>query len=263
MRSDAVRLEETRLRGIADIKDYPWFKERHRVFPAIFEDRGHRRILDLSAGAGCAALRIKESYPAEILCNDICPACLSILAKAGLPTISFNLDDPATAFPFPDGSFDAAVSLVTIEHLIHPDHFLEETRRVLAPGGRLYISTPNYAAPEFMVKMLLSGRSFHDPLASAEERYEFFGHVRYFTYRTLRDYVRSFGFALEAVYIAKPGGSSRFLALRAKSKVKAAAYRALMTARHRVLPPRWAAEPILCFRKPGVAPGGKTRKVVL
>jgi SAM-dependent methyltransferase len=41
------------------------------------------------------------------------------------------------------GSFDAVVFLQTIEHVIDPAAVLEHFRRLLAPGGVAYISTPN------------------------------------------------------------------------------------------------------------------------
>ncbi len=146
MRKDAIQLEETRLQGIKSIQDYPDVHERHRVFPAIFEDRQHKTILDVAAGVGCAAQRIQENYPADLLCNDITPTCLTILQQLGIPTVSFDLDDDERPFPFPDGHFDAIISLATIEHLLHVDHFLRETHRILNNDGYLYLTSPNYAA---------------------------------------------------------------------------------------------------------------------
>lgn len=263
MRADAIEIEERRLEGIEDIRDYRWFKERHRIFPAVFEDRHHKKIIDLSAGVGCAARRIRDQYSTDIVCNDITPTCLKVLRKLDLETVSFSIDDLDVPFPFPDGHFDCIVSLVTIEHLLNVEHFLKETSRILAPGGFLYISAPNYGAPEYALKLLVTGRSFHDPLGPVEDAYEFFGHIRYFTYKTLRDYVTSFGFTLDTVYIALPAGSSRYQALYERSKLLALSYRYLMWTRHHLLSPRWASEPVLCFEKgPGHA-GRKSRKVVL
>jgi SAM-dependent methyltransferase len=259
----AIQLEERRLSGINDIKEYPWFKERHRVFPAIFENRQHKLILDISAGVGCVAQRIQDNYPGELICNDISPTCLKILTKMGVPTVSFDIDDNEKSFPFPEGHFDAIISLVTVEHLLSPDHFLKETYRILQDEGFFYISTPNYAAPEYVAKLLISGRTFHDPLSSEESRYEFYGHVRYFTYKTLLEFVGSFGFTADTVYIALPGGSTRFQKLESASKLKALLYRYAMILRHHILPPRWASEPIICFRKTHKKLQRKLRKVVL
>ena len=59
MNENAVYLEEERLHGLERSDDFPSFHERHRVFPAIFEDRQHKRIIDTSAGVGYAAQHIE------------------------------------------------------------------------------------------------------------------------------------------------------------------------------------------------------------
>lgn len=51
-----------------------------------------------------------------------------------------------TALPFADGSFDVVVSNHVIEHVGGPDEqrrHLAEARRVLRPGGVLYLAAPN------------------------------------------------------------------------------------------------------------------------
>ncbi len=264
MRDDAVQLEESRLQGIDELEQYPWFKDRHRVFPAVFENRQHKRVLDISAGVGCAAQNIRQHYPAEILCNDISPTCLKILHQLGIPTVSFDIDNPDARFPIADGDFDAVISLVTIEHLMHPDHFIRETKRILREGGYLYISTPNYACLYYALKLWLDGRSFHNPLSSDEStRYEFYAHIRYFTFNTLLEFVSSFGFGLDTVYIALPEWNSHYRALLAKSKPKALLHRHSRWLMYHLLSPRWTAEPILCFQKGNTRKNGRLRKVVL
>lgn len=259
-----MKLEETRLDGLDDLEAYPSFRERHRVFPEVFEDRGHSRILDTSAGVGCAAHRIKERYPGEVLCNDISPSCLRILRRLGLRTVSFNIDDERAAFPFPEGHFDALISLATIEHLIHINHFLSEIHRILSDEGYFYISAPNYASLVYLPRLVVSGRSFHDPLSECPiSRYEFYAHVRYFTYRTLLEFVSSFGFVPDTVYLPLPEGSSRYRSLYSDSKCKALAFRWSMKLLYNLLPPRWAPEPIICFRKASNSTDGRLRKVVL
>jgi SAM-dependent methyltransferase len=48
-----------------------------------------------------------------------------------------------TALPFPDGTFDAALHIVTIEHLSEPARALREIGRTLAPGGLLLVAAPH------------------------------------------------------------------------------------------------------------------------
>jgi 2-polyprenyl-3-methyl-5-hydroxy-6-metoxy-1,4-benzoquinol methylase len=265
VRGDSVALEEERLSGIEAVEDYPSFHERHRIFPALFEDREHKRILDVAAGAGCSADRIQRNYPAEVLCNDASPTAIRILQNMGLNTVSFDLDDANSPFPLEDGSFDAVVALATIEHMINVDHFVREIHRVLADNGYFYVSAPNYNGINYVVPLLLKGKGLHDPLSPVRtSRYEFYAHVRYFTYRTLLEYVSSFGFVPEAVYLAVPQDSTRYRVLQERSKAKALAYRLSMKTFYTVCSPRWAPEPVLCLRK-GTADGGvaKPRKVVL
>ena len=45
--------------------------------------------------------------------------------------------------PYPDGSFDAALSFQVIEHVEDDSHYVAEIRRVLASSGVLYLTTPN------------------------------------------------------------------------------------------------------------------------
>lgn len=262
MRTDAITLEEKRLEEVNSLDSYTQFHERHRIFPALFADRNHKKIMDLSAGVGVVARRIKEQYPADLICNEISPKCLSLLKEAGHQTTSFDLDNPEKPFPLKDGEMDAVISLATIEHLMNVDFFIEQIHRILKEDGYLYISAPNYNGIIYILNLLKNGKSFHDPMHPID-RYEFFGHVRYFTYRTLKEFVESYGFVLDSVYLAKPQSSTKFQKLHQRSKTKAAIVRWGMTTMYRLVSPRWASEPVLCFRKGQNTKNQKPRKVIL
>jgi len=262
MRKDATNLEETRLKGVKKIEDYPSYRERHRAFPSIFEERNHKRILDVAAGVGCAAQRINDLYPGFVVCNDITDTCLEILCQQGLTTLSFDIDDNNQSFPFAQNSFDAIVSLATLEHVINLDRHLSEMHRILNDDGYLYISSPNYASLVFSPRFLINGRAFHNPLNDSD-RYEFYAHVRYFTYRTLLEFVSSFGFSPIAVYLPLPSKSSYYQSLASRSKPKALAFRYGMWFMYRFMSPRWASEPILCFQKSDNRGNMKIRKVLV
>jgi len=262
MRKDAIKLEEGRVSDEELSDNFPPFKERHRVFPAVFEDRNHRRILDLAAGIGYVTQRLMDQYPATVISHDISPSCLKYLHKRGAVTLGFDLDNAEAGFPFASDSFDAVISLVTIEHLLFVDEFLSEINRILSDGGYLYISTPNYAAPEYLVEPVLHGRAYHHPF-SPESRYEFLAHVRYFTFKTLGMMVDSHGFALDSVYLPIPDGSERYQQLTAQSKLKASAFRNLMWLKARIMPLDRASEPILCFQKTSTPRSPRFRKVIL
>lgn len=261
MRKDAIEIEEARVGGVHELNDYKKFRERHRIFPDVFENRKHKTILDIAAGVGVVGKRIKDYYPSDLLCNDISPTCLNCMEKMGIKTTSFDIDNSETPFPFSNGCIDAVIALATIEHVIHIDHFMKEIHRILSKNGHLYISAPNYSGVLYLLPFLISGKTFHDPLSEGS-KYEFYAHVRYFTYNTLLDFVSSFGFHIDSVYLPIPEGSSNYQALKAKSKLKAMVFRLTMKSLYTLFSPRWASEPVLCFRKSRTA-NRKIRKVIL
>jgi ubiquinone/menaquinone biosynthesis C-methylase UbiE len=62
----------------------------------------------------------------------------------------------AKALPFAARSFDRVFSVETLEHVFRPDRpaVYAELARVLKPGGKLVLSTPNYSSPIEAVKRL-------------------------------------------------------------------------------------------------------------
>jgi len=62
----------------------------------------------------------------------------------------------AKALPFRDATFDRAFSVEMMEHVFRPDRprVFDEIARVVKPGGRVAISTPNPDSPIEMVKRL-------------------------------------------------------------------------------------------------------------
>ena len=84
----------------------------------------------------------------------------------GFPATRLDLNE---GVPFPDGSFDLVVILEVLEHVVRAEHALGEIWRVLVPGGRLLLSTPNHAFYKSRVRAL-KGR----PLGMEGEHYRFF-----------------------------------------------------------------------------------------
>ena len=73
----------------------------------------------------------------------------------------FNIEQDE--FPFPDASFDFVLFCEIIEHLLmDPARVMREIRRVLRPGGRLILTTPNVARLENVARML-GGANIYDP----------------------------------------------------------------------------------------------------
>jgi SAM-dependent methyltransferase len=256
MRPDAQVLESGRTTRLT-LENYPWLHERHRIFPEVFESRAHREIFDISAGIGVVAKRILDHYPCSLTCNEVDSTCLDQLKSMKLNLISFDLDS-GEPFPVADGSFDAIICLATLEHLINIDHFVKELRRILSDDGRLYFSVPNYASLYWLIP-LLRGRTFHDPFGE-RSRYEFYAHIRYFTFHTVVDFMSHFGFFVDTVYLPLPEGSTKFQQIRKKSRVLGFCIRCFFKCLY-LVSPRWHQEPVICFSKQ--RPQGKMRVRIL
>lgn len=99
------------------------------------------RLLDVACGPGIVAEALVGTAQ-EIVGVDATPEMVALarerLRKAGAPNASFR-EGTAEALPFPDGSFDAVVTRLSLHHLPHVPAALGEMRRVLKSGGRLVV----------------------------------------------------------------------------------------------------------------------------
>lgn len=99
-----------------------------------------KAVLDIACGEGYGAASLRESGAASVVGVDIAESvCEHARRRYGLQCIVGN----AEAIPLPAQSCDIVVSFETIEHVPNPALFLDETRRVLRPGGILILSSPN------------------------------------------------------------------------------------------------------------------------
>jgi ubiquinone/menaquinone biosynthesis C-methylase UbiE len=150
------------------------------------DDLREKCVLDIGCGYGWFELHalskgVRRIVGTEITDND-------------LATARLHLQDPRAEFavagalklPFPDASFDTVVSWEVIEHI--PKHteneMFAEARRVLKPGGVLFLSTPHRSV-------------WSNTLDPA---WWLIGH-RHYTPRTLETIARANGFRVEECQI--------------------------------------------------------------
>ena len=101
-------------------------------------------VLDLGCGAGfdafVAALTVGPS--GRVAGVDLSPEMLAVAergrAAAGLSTVEFRQAD-AEALPYPDASFDVALSNGVLNLIPDKPAALRDVFRVLKPGGRLQV----------------------------------------------------------------------------------------------------------------------------
>lgn len=123
------------------------------VSPAVFQQHvaryrfaarfAHNKlVLDAACGVGYGTAILAE-VATHVWGVDVKPGCIMFAEQTyGSPRVSFVVGD-VLSLPFPPNKFDVYVCLETIEHVADAPRLLEEAARVLKPGGRIVISTPN------------------------------------------------------------------------------------------------------------------------
>ncbi len=115
-----------------------------------------------------------------------------------------HFDVERNEFPYPDDYFDLVVAGEIIEHMTYdPMWMLLESRRVLADGGYLLISTPNVGSVTSAAKAL-EGRDnpqifFLYERPGPDQRTDI-GHVREYTCYELGEAVKAAGFEVELLF---------------------------------------------------------------
>ncbi len=124
-----------------------------RVFPIIQRYlKPGARVLDLGAGTGAWASRLTSAgYRVSALDRD--PSSFGF-AGVECRQADFNQDFAASF----DGAFDAVTAIEVIEHLHNPRHFLSQCRKLLAPAGLLFLTTPNIECAAGRLRFLLTGQ---------------------------------------------------------------------------------------------------------
>jgi SAM-dependent methyltransferase len=99
-------------------------------------------ILDFGCGAGGLAVALAARFPDKTIhATDFGAHAGAAIAGAPAPNLRFQ-PGSVLAAPYPDGAMDLVVSRFVIEHTTRPDGLLREARRVLKPGGHLYLLYP-------------------------------------------------------------------------------------------------------------------------
>ncbi|MBD2022389.1 class I SAM-dependent methyltransferase [Leptolyngbya sp. FACHB-36] len=103
-----------------------------------------KRVLDISCGSGYGTRYLALQGADQVVGVDVDAAAIQFASKFYQhPAASFIQSDAHHVQSLSDSSFDVIVSFETIEHLDYPRDFLVELRRLLKPGGQLFISCPN------------------------------------------------------------------------------------------------------------------------
>ena len=98
-------------------------------------------VLDIAAGEGYGSALLAQTA-ASVVGVELDPASVAHAQASYHGGNLRYLQGDARRIPLPNASVDAAVSFETIEHFVEQEDFLAEIRRVLRPGGRFIVSSP-------------------------------------------------------------------------------------------------------------------------
>jgi 2-polyprenyl-3-methyl-5-hydroxy-6-metoxy-1,4-benzoquinol methylase/glycosyltransferase involved in cell wall biosynthesis len=159
---DEIKLKRCRSCGLVFHKEFSnsseigdfyghYYREENMAFSPITESRFHSlmdsfqpyretgRILDVGCGAG-HLLKVAMDCGWRAYGTEIAAGAFDQLARLGVDAFRGELQSAR----YTDAFFDVVYCSEVIEHLLDPVSFLEESARILRPGGLLYLTTPNF-----------------------------------------------------------------------------------------------------------------------
>jgi ubiquinone/menaquinone biosynthesis C-methylase UbiE len=115
------------------------------------------RMLDVGCGAG-EFTALAAAAGTDVIGIDVAQAALE-RARRRFGELDFQLVEIAAPLPFEDCTFGLAWASEVIEHVADTARWLSELRRVLAPAGKLLITTPAHGR----LRLLLGGIERYSP----------------------------------------------------------------------------------------------------
>jgi SAM-dependent methyltransferase len=156
-----------------------WQRERRRHITELIAGCGP--VLDI----GCGSSRIIGDLPPRSVAADV----LLRKLRYGRRFDRWVIQASGFAIPFADASFPCVLCSQVIEHVPKSSPILDELCRVLVPGGRLVLGTPDYAKWQWVTIEKLYGMV---PGGYADE------HISHYTRDELVEIMAARGLMLEA-----------------------------------------------------------------
>lgn len=162
--------------------------ERNWVLPGLM--RQNEKILDLASGNSIVGEYWQKYFGGRVTAYDISPAAIRDAEKRGVRGRVGSIEGK---LPFKSGSFDTVFWGDNIEHVLSIASIMVEISRVLKPGGRLILSTPNQAYWRYRLYMLVHGALPH---TEGEQNPPWdWEHIRFFNRHILDDLFAFTGFS--------------------------------------------------------------------
>ncbi|MFA4887701.1 MAG: class I SAM-dependent methyltransferase [Candidatus Nanoarchaeia archaeon] len=148
-------------------------------------------VLDVGCFNGFISQKIQEKGN-KVIGIEFSKEAVKLTKAKGVECIQHNIEKKK--LPFKDKTFDIVFLGEVIEHIFDTDKLLQESCRVLKDEGELVLTTPNVAALNRRIKLLIGVNPSLDIGVKNEEGKLNPGHIRYFTKKSLEIILRRNGF---------------------------------------------------------------------
>ena len=171
-------------RDYYDVMSRTYEDERHHGYHRYLDDaevasvedlvRG-REVLEVGCGTGLILQRL-AGLASRAVGVDLSPGMLRKARERGLEVV----EGRAESLPFPDASFDGAVSFKVLAHVPDVRAALAEMARVVRPGGRVVAEFYNRHSLRYLVKRLKPPTPIDEGVHDEDvtTRYDTLGEVR-------------------------------------------------------------------------------------
>ncbi|MEM3433165.1 MAG: class I SAM-dependent methyltransferase [Candidatus Methanomethyliaceae archaeon] len=156
-----------------------------------------KRILSIGCGTGNDVWYLTNEN--LVIGLDYAASALQVGGRHGLRGVLVDLN-LCPRLPFRDQSFDVVICKDILEHLLEPLAVLQEVWRVLKDDGYAIISVPNHFYFPLRLRILLGKGLIWKSIGSDHSReYDEWNymHIRFFTYKGFRRFLREAGLRAE------------------------------------------------------------------
>ena len=169
----------------------PYIKRKLEIIIGYVKSFNNIIVADIGCYTGEVTAQFK-ALKAKAIGIDI---SFSSLLKAKAKDINVLRADMSSIIPLRDESTDLVYCSEVIEHLMDTDKFLIEIKRILKPGGILFLTTPNIAALKNRIRILFGKYPYN-----LEYKLGGAGHVHLYNKAKLREQLEGHGLMIIRFY---------------------------------------------------------------
>jgi SAM-dependent methyltransferase len=203
-----MRLKPFDLSRYLSLAPIPLATERSLECRILAEQTYEHPVLDVGCGDGLFAFALFDE-PLD-LGIDLDPRELERARQYGI--YKELIPCRAETIPKPNGSFRTVLSNSVLEHIPDLEPVLREVNRLLAPGGRFYMTVPSDCFDRYSVGNRVLSALRLKGLAGAYRRWydSFWKHYHFHSLEVWREVVRGHGFEIVDSFTYAPAGVCTF-----------------------------------------------------